>query len=230
MTEFSYDDVAEKKEVTTTTSSGSSSSWDDKQYTKKALDPFEMRPESEVPKTFAISGWFKDDNHTAGKMVQKTVGALSDKGYTLRMAAQEVASVIGKAAASANPPMIIYLPWKKFEPKEVQIKEEYISDVTPSEEAYEYAAYFIENFNELSNGIKTFNAAVVQAMLGDDLKSPVSMVILHTWGRETELKDINDKTNRTSVLMIKIAEAVNIPVYNLNDKNSRESLANFINS
>jgi len=222
MTEFSFSDNQ-------ASSSQSRSSGFKETYVSKPIDVLDIKKTDEVPKTYIATGWFKPDNTDIVTLIQKAARGLIERDYTFRVSAGELTQPVENNIIRLSPPMKVYKPWKSYENNDVEINEQYVSGSEPPNELFEYLAHYDAEFNSRSRGIQVFNAAFLWSILGDDLKTPPRFILLHTWGRELKPSDITEKTNKKAALAIKVADDLQIPLYNLNEKQSKESFAELLN-
>ena len=124
-----------------------------------------------------------------------------DQGLTLRSGGAEGAYLaFEKYVIPANKQ--IFLPWRGFNGHTSKL-------FTPSKEAHTMAARFHPNWKEKSVGSQKLLARNVHQLLGPKLNSPVEFVVCWT-------ENGND-TGGTGQ-GIKMAETLNIPVYNFGAK------------
>jgi len=198
-----------------------------KDYERIPPDQFARKHSSDVPKTYLISGWHKPDNDTAVKMLRQAVNAFNEASFTMRVPAGDLTDIIHEETITADTPVEIYKPWPKYEPKKELSTGATFYDNMP-EKAYNYAAAFDADFNTYKQARKSFIASTIWALYGEDLITPVRCLVLYTWGREKSPGDINTETNKNIAVLIKAAAHYEIPIYNLNDKKSRESFSDFL--
>ena len=200
-----------------------------KKYDPITPDPFDIKQPADCPKTYCISGWHKPDNETAAKIVRKCVNVLTERGYTMRVPYGDLDDIIHAESITTETPLELYKPWKKYEgKKDISGGCTVHSDIP--EKAYSFAASLDPSFNSYKQSRKSFVASTIWALYGPDLLTPARVLVLHTWGREKSPSDITTDTNAGISILIKAASAYNIPIYNLNDKASRQSFSDWLES
>lgn len=129
---------------------------------------------------------------------------LADEGWTLRSGHapgmdQAFESGAGRRAE-------VYLPWPSFEDGEL-LDADVIVD-KPSREAYELAERYHPTWERLGSGAKRLHARNSHQVLGLGLNDPSRFVLCWTAGAKTQ-----GGTGQT----LRLAEAYDIPVFNLAD-------------
>ena len=122
------------------------------------------------------------------------------KGWILRSGGAEGADTAFERGIKLNQNKEIYLPWGRFNGNPSQRTK-------PLDKAFEYAeAVFPYNWNMLSQGAKKLHARNIHQILGDHLTDPVKFVIC--WTK-------NGKVTGGTGQALRLAEELNIPIFNL---------------
>jgi len=121
---------------------------------------------------------------------------LNQKGYTLRSGGANGADSFFEEFAELKE---IFLPWQNFNNNQSPL-------FNPSTEAFVMAEEYHPRFKSLSSGGKKLMARNCHQVLGKDLKTPVDFIVC--W---TKNGTINGGTGQA----LRMAEKLNIPVYNL---------------
>lgn len=125
---------------------------------------------------------------------------LALKDYTLRSGgANGCDSAAEKGCDLANGEKEIYLPWKEFNGSHSNL-------VVKDKRAFEIAAKYHPNYNNLSQGAKSLQARNSHQILGQNLDIPSQFVICYT-------KNGLDVGGTSQAL--RIARDYNIPIFNL---------------
>ena len=112
-----------------------------------------------------------------------------------------------------------YLPWKKV----YNGDEKHIALAYTTPESFDIANYYIENFNELKQGIKSSLASTVHAVLGKNLNNPVAFVLGYDRFGINKVEKIKYKDNSYSLALM-ICSDLDIPFINLRDHDSTERI------
>lgn len=105
-----------------------------------------------------------------------------------------------------------YLPWPKYNGNSSTLCE-------PSLEAIEIASKFHPNWGACSQGVRKLHGRNAHIILGENLDSPVDFVIC--WTK-------NGKDSGGTGLAIRLAEFLDIPVYNLHSDEIRNKFMEMI--
>jgi len=116
----------------------------------------------------------------------------------------------------------MYLPWKKFNtnftPKMAK----------PVEAAYHHAAYYHKAFKKLPNPVRTMLARDVHVLLGESCVNPIRFLVCYSSDGAETLKQINFKTTGNISFSISICDMLNIPVFNLGNKDAVSRLVEYV--
>lgn len=128
--------------------------------------------------------------------------------FTLRSGgAQGADQAFEEGAKSVSGDMEIYLPWNGFEEKWADYQSYYLQpSVATYKKAEAIAAHFHPVWNRLSERARKLQTRNVFQVLGWDLESPSDFVICWT---------PDGKASGGTGQAIRIAQAYNIPVYNI---------------
>jgi hypothetical protein len=137
--------------------------------------------------------------------IKTVVEHLNQKNYTLRSGGAQGADSFFEEFASKKE---IYLPWMGFNNNTSLL-------FNPTTESFLTAERYHPRFKSLSNGAKKLMARNCHQVLGLDLKTPVDFVVC--W---TKNGTVNGGTGQA----LRIAEAYDIPVYNLFFEESFEKI------
>lgn len=144
---------------------------------------------------------------------------LESLGYTIRSGGMDgIDSEVEKVAKK----MELYLPWKAFSGKDSKL---YYIDETTLQAAKAYSP----TFDNLKPAIQSFLAKNARMVLGSKLNS--NALFLLCWSEDgAELKkDVVAGTGNVGHV-IKIANSIGMPVFNLGKEGSKERLENYLSS
>lgn len=146
---------------------------------------------------------------------------LTARGWTLRSGgAQGADSAFYEAVAyDSDLPadqIEIYLPWKSFNP---DVQDSHVALYEPTVEAMAVGAYYHPAWVKLSQGAKKLIARNSHQILGRDTETPADVVIC--WTKDGKLVG-------GTAQAIRIAEARNIPVYNLGNSLTRQLISDIL--
>jgi hypothetical protein len=147
---------------------------------------------------------------------------MSDLGFVLRYGASDRDGVEKAAARGAGDNVELYLPWNKFAGMTSDNSK-------PSVEAYDISAKYHKAFNKLPAAARAFVARSTQAFLGADNKSPIKFLLTYTKDGVEDVRKITAKTGNVGHL-IRLCDAIDIPVFNLKNPESKSGFASFIKS
>lgn len=139
--------------------------------------------------------------------------ALNDKGYTLRSGGADGADSFFEEAADR---MEIFLPWRGFNKRpraDLSPEKRYIQ--SPSQEAIELAQETINGYDARPHGARMLLARNMHQILGENLDSPVDMVICWTYAGNTQGGTAHG---------MRLARSRIIPVYNLGREQDEDIL------
>lgn len=198
-------------------------------YQRMSIMP-EHYPVTPNRKIYMLHGWMSDKTKPDRKeLVMRVARMLAEKDYLLRFSVGEIESLLMKSAISSSPPTSLILPFDKFEPR-VQINFNNVIPLKVSMKYFKINAAYDPTFNEAKVGYQMFSAARTAAMIGDDSTPRVSFLLLYTWDGECSTADIKQRTNPSTATLLRIADDLGIPVYNLNNANSLEEFMGFLKS
>lgn len=137
---------------------------------------------------------------------------LAERGWTLRSGAADGAdAAFERGAVAASGSTEIWLPWRGF--------QYHRSTLLPSQAAFEMAAQFHPAWERCSRGARALHARNCHQVLGANLDDPVDMVVCWTrYGRR------GGGTGQA----LRIAEARNIPIFDLAVEGSERALRTFV--
>ena len=142
-------------------------------------------------------------------MIKQIMDTLNKKGWILRSGGAEGADTFFEKFAKWKE---IYLPWKGF-------NNNPSTTFGYSPEAEQIAKKFHPTYEQLSRGAKACMSRNSYQVLGGDLKTPAICVICYT---------PTGKATGGTGQAIRIAEAHNIPVFNLKNRGAFDELMQFI--
>jgi hypothetical protein len=158
---------------------------------------------------------------------------LTSKGYAFRFGAHEE-NKLQKTLfdiAAEHKQVEVHLPWKKFNIEAAEDPSNISTTIRPNELAYGVAVNYNQSFYKFSPHIRAINANDAAIMLGNDIKHPLSMLVIYTeCGSEAIAKKMDWKKISGLSLLLTLAEESNIPVYNLKNEESRKKLSAKLNA
>lgn len=165
--------------------------------------------EMSVYKAYAGIGSRKTPESVLNQMTQLAI-FLELRGYTLRSGHADGADLAFEHGVRENKE--IYLSWKGFNGSDSQW-------INPSIDAYHIAKQFHPNWNACKPGARALMARNSHQMLGPMLKQPVEFVVCWT---------PDGQASGGTGQALRIAEAYNIPIYNLHNPNKLNELIDYI--
>ncbi len=202
----------------------------DRPYDPNYKDRFKNKPfnkfvkkekEPEVAELYRTVGIFaNDDISEKGKSrAEEAAKLLEENKFTLRTDTVNSLSNIFESIITRKE---IYLPWKGF--KDLQSKYYFSSDVSK-----EVAGMFHGSFENMKDTVKAFLSRNTRIILGNTMKSNVSILIV--WSADG-IENKNNKTPKTGYILhpINIASKLNIPIFNLENDDAMQRLKSFLNT
>lgn len=145
---------------------------------------------------------------------EKLARVLVENGYTIRTSGGKGGEEAFEKGAGDK--VEVYIPWKGFDQKQSQFCK-------TKDEAKDVVRQFSPSFESLSKGVQTIIASKAHVILGKDLNSPIRFLVVWSLdGAETK-KECTAKTGFVST-PIKIAESIQIPVFNLKRSDALERI------
>ena len=167
--------------------------------------------------TYAGIGARKTPLKTLGIMTI-IAAELADLGFTLRTGGAKGADdAFMRGALALDKDVELYLPAKNKAPKDSPPNVKIFPE--PMYDAFEIAASVHKNWGKLSDYVRRLHARNAHIILGPDLKSPSSFVVLWT--------ENGEKRGGTGIGW-QIAEDYSIPVFNLFDEKQLDALIEFV--
>jgi hypothetical protein len=144
---------------------------------------------------------------------------LGSRGWVLRSGHAEGADIAFEYGAFGRPKEI-YLPWKGFNGGQVGKDGAIIPESLGNyKQAMTYAEHFHPAWEKCSNGAKALHTRNIYQILGQDLNTPVKCVVCWT-------KD--GKSSGGTGQALRLAEYLEIPIFNLHDPSQRDKLADYV--
>lgn len=170
-------------------------------------------------KLYAGVGYRKTPIKTLAVMIRLAY-RLAKKGYILRSGAALGADTkFEKGCDLAKGKKEIWLPWKGF--------NDHTSKLTPKQVHYDLAKEIHPAWEYLTSGVKALMARNVAQILGEDGKTPVSLVICYTEDGVESHHEVTKKSGGTG-FAISIAGRYGIPVFNLKRENAISRINMFL--
>lgn len=194
--------------------------WEDTDIEPKKVDSADLHS---IGKSFTILV-FKGENGIPPETVDKLVSitkALTKEGIMFRYNGDND-PIYHKLLDIDLSKVEMYLPWKKFN-----------TDLTakmakPVETAYHYAAYYHKAFKKLPNPVRTLLARDVHVLLGESCRNPIRFLVCYSADGAETIKQINFKTTGNISFSISICDMLNIPVFNLGNKDAVSRLVEYV--
>ena len=118
-----------------------------------------------------------------------------------------------------------FLPFKTFRTD----AEDVLVD-KPTKDSLRIAAHYVKDFNDKSLAIRSFSARDIHVMLGEKCNAPLNFLIIYSKDCAEIGKECDYKTTKTATFPIRVAEDLNIPVFNLAKENRIDQLVEFVNN
>lgn len=117
-----------------------------------------------------------------------------------------------------------YRPWTKMAPE-----LEHVARTTCSLEASKIASYYAKTYNKFPPAVRIIRANAIHALLGAFLDNPVNFVVAYTsCGSETITSNTDLKKIGLITSVYGACRDLNIPIYNIKNKESVSKLVEFI--
>ena len=194
--------------------------WNEVNFEKKQPDRSKF---SKSGKSFLVAVAATPDEE--GKnYFKKLVGALSSRNHVMRYQFNNHTDFYKELTDIEGVSVEAYLPWKKMAPDLKDVKRTFAT-----RQAYEMAAYYAPKFATFPPAVRCIRANVMHSMLGDKLNNPIDLVLVwsecgtESLTRETDFKKVNAISN-----FLQVAKDLNIPVYNVKNKESIQKVAEYI--
>lgn len=152
-----------------------------------------------------------------GVFMTALASRFSELGYTLRSGAADGADTYFERGALRKE---IYLPWRGFNNHPGGRTE--VCDAAMTVASYHHPAW-----ERLSQPVRKLMARNVYQILGDTLDQPSEFVVCWTADGCESWNTRTDKTGGTG-LAISLASCIGIPVYNLHNPSSRETVRDMV--
>lgn len=141
------------------------------------------------------------------KLFSEIASALEVNNYILRSGAADGADSAFERGVNDPSNKEIFLPWLGF--------NNHPSNLLPCDGCAEIVSQIHPKWNSLSQGAKKLHSRNVKQVLGDNLSSPVEFVLCWTDG---------GKTVGGTATAIRLAEFLNIPVFNFGKYSEIETM------
>jgi hypothetical protein len=181
-------------------------------------------------KTFAIVAYNGKDSlpDEAKEMLDKICSYLFAKGYKLRVNGDTRSSYTIDYSKTSKDKLEVYLPWKKFNP---DLADSAVI-TSSNEKGYGIALTTRNKFLELPDAARALVANNVHLVLGKECDEPLDLLLVYNKnGSEVlpEKKVDYDMLGYTAYFM-KLAEAANIPVFNIKKSDVIDRLSKLLKS
>ena len=153
--------------------------------------------------------------------IQMIAGVLARKGWTLRSGAATGAdTAFEQGCDQAEGSKEIYLPWKGFNDHPSKF-------FNPSTRASQVAAEHHPNYKRLGVTVKKFMARNSEQVLGELMYEPSSFVVCYTADGVESGNDTTVESGGTGQAL-RIATSLNIPIFNLKNKDAYDRVLEFV--
>ena len=156
--------------------------------------------------------------------LNKLVSALSSRNHVMRYQFNNHTDFYKELTDIEGVTVEAYLPWKKMAQELANVKRTFASKL-----AYETAAYYAPKFSTFPPAVRCIRANAVHALLGEKVDNPVDLIL--TWsecGTEVISRDTDFKKVNNIVSYLQMAKDLNIPVYNVKNKESAQKVAEYV--
>lgn len=158
-------------------------------------------------------------------MVDKIVGALLNKGFTVRWNGGD-RDILGKTAYdAAGGSTDIYLPWKSFNK---DIKNPRMTK--PLECGYQHGAFYHGAYAKIPPQVRAIVSSQMHMILGERCDTPINLLITYTDDGAEVTKEADYKKTGFMYFFIKACEDLDVPVFNLKNESAIENIKNFIDT
>jgi len=158
----------------------------------------------------------RESPETILKVMEQTGRFLAERGWVLRSGGADGAdSAFERGCDAVQGKKEIYLPWKGFNKNVSELYLKSQSLKATKDKAFEIASQFHPVWDQLNYGARCLMARNVYQVLGQDLATPVSMVICYNLGGFT-----HGGTSQA----LRIAKDRNIPMFRLTEKKDLDKI------
>lgn len=196
--------------------------WDATDIAKKAPD---MSKFNKKGRNFSLILAATPDEDNKTKLI-KIIQALAAKDFVMRYQYSDVTDFYKTLTDIEGLAVEAYLPWKKMAPE-----LEHVSKAYATRQAYEMAYSYSAKFLTFPPAVRAIRANAMHCVLGPKLDNPSDLLICWSeCGSEAFTKDIDFKKIGSLGTYFTYCKELNIPIYNINNKESTTKLVEYIKS
>ena len=189
--------------------------WNKNDFQPEKIDVNKM-DRKEKSYTIAYAHDHKSLTDEQTEFLLKLSVALNNKGYTFRTMCGSQDLLQNNIVKSEGLKSKIFLPWKSFNQ---DIKKPYMC--YPEEAAFNKACAYHKVYNSLPPTIRSILATTVTMLLDKSYTNPASFLICYSeCGSETIKKGVDFKKLGNLGFIFGVCKDANIPVFNINNKES----------
>lgn len=196
--------------------------YNDNNIKKLDVDPSKFKKSG---KTFTIVMSATPDEDSQ-KVMAGIVKNLAGRGFTFRYLYSDATGFYKTLTDIEGVTVEAYRPWRKMAPELANVVK-----ISNTRLAYQYAASFASKFNSFPPAVRCIRANGVSSLLGKDLDNPSNFLLAWTeCGTEVITKDTDFKKIGNCGMFFTMCKALNIPVFNIKNKESIQKLAEYLKS
>lgn len=197
--------------------------WDNPEVPQRKIDTSKFAPVD--PMKYAIAYHPVDGKlpEEAEKKMIQLATILNNNGFELNWNGDNQRSLYQNILGIEDIKINTYLPWGKFNEDAPNIKLKF-----PSDTAYETAFAYHKNIKNLKNGARAMIAREVNMLLGVDVTDPVKFLLVWSGDGAESTEKMDFKKSGWISFDIRIAEAANIPVFNIQKDDAIKRLNEYI--
>lgn len=183
-------------------------------------------------KTFTVGYNGRADNIPADKIeaLKTCVSALLNNGYTFRAWMEDnqySKTILSGVKEEQKKNVEWYLPTRTFNPVAATFGT--IVSSGNNKNAFRLAKSLHSAYVKIPSFVRALCARDAEVCLGKDLTSPLACIIIYTpCGSESITKGFDFVVNGQVTFLLKVANAANIPVFNINNATFKDRFVNFI--
>lgn len=163
------------------------------------------------------------------KLLEATCTSLFKQGYIYRTEGNNKNPI---DLAIRNIPNAKFELFKLWDKAKSDADDATIGSKGTTKLSYQVACAYHKGFLKITKDIvRCYFARMVQMLLGENLDTPVDLVLIYTnCGNNTLNKSFDIKTSRSVWFILKLANAANISAFNLRNKNYLQDIKSFLSA
>lgn len=210
------------KEEKKTTRRGGDDLWNATDIAKKGPDMSKFNKKGRNF-TLVLAGTPDEENKTK---LSKVIQALAGKDFVMRYQYSDITDFYKTLTDIEGLAVEAYLPWKKMAPE-----LENVARTFATRPAYEMAYFYASKFNNFPPAVRAIRANAMHAILGPKLDNPSDILVCWSeCGSDSIGKDLDFKKTGNLLTFFTYCKELNIPIYNVGNKDSVSKLIEYIKS